>query len=187
MNDSRPQVDLSRYDNSWYKPGNGFKRLLWYFCNLLVLRNRYQPFGFVRKFFLRLFGAKVGKGLVIKPGVNIKYPWFLEIGNHCWIGEGVWIDNLSRVTMGDHVCLSQGALLLTGNHNYKSKTFDLITTGISLDKGVWIGARATVTAGVQAGDHAVLTAGSIATSDLKPYGIYQGNPASMVKERIIAE
>ena len=187
MSVRRPQVDLSRYDNSWYKPGKGAKRLLWYFCNLLVVKNRYQPFGFLRRFFLRLFGAKIGKGLVIKPGVNIKYPWFLQIGDHCWIGEGVWIDNLSQVTLEDHVCLSQGALLLTGNHNYKSMTFDLITKAIYLERGSWIGARATVTAGVKAMEHSVLTAGSVAATNMKAFGIYKGNPAAMVKERVIAD
>ncbi|MDZ7624210.1 MAG: hypothetical protein U5J96_07185 [Ignavibacteriaceae bacterium] len=85
-------------------------------------------------FALRFFGAKVGKGVIIKPCVNIKYPWFLEIGDNVWIGEEVWIDNLGKVKIGNNVCLSQGALLLCGNHNYKKETFDLIVGDITLLK-----------------------------------------------------
>jgi putative colanic acid biosynthesis acetyltransferase WcaF len=127
----------------------------------------------------------VGEKVVIKPGVNIKYPWFLTIGNHCWIGENVWIDNLAAVKIGNHVCISQGALLLTGNHDYKKTDFKLITGEIILEDGVWIGANAMVCPAVTLASHAVLAAGSVATSNLAAYGIYQGNPAVKKKERIL--
>ena len=96
---------------------------------------------------LRMTGASVGAGVVIKPRVTIKYPWKLAVGNHSWIGEQVWIDNLDQVTIGAHVCISQGALLLCGNHDYKKPTFDLITGPIVLEDGVWIGAKASVALG----------------------------------------
>ncbi len=88
----------------------------------------------IKIFWLRVFGATVGKGVIIRPTVNIKYPWKLKIGNHCWIGESVWIDNLDQVTMEDNVCISQGAYLLCGNHNYKSTSFDLMTAPIYLQR-----------------------------------------------------
>lgn len=132
---------------------------------------------------LRMFGAKIGKGVVIKPCVNIKYPWFLSVGDHSWIGENVWIDNLGKTEIGKNVCISQGALLLCGNHNYKKKTFDLVVGEIKLEEGVWIGARATVTGGVTCHSHAILTAGSVTSKDLDAYGIYRGNPATFVRER----
>ena len=92
------QTDLSKYDNSWYKPGgNPLSRLMWYFVNALFFINPLNPFSGLKVFWLKLFGAKIGKGVIIKPGVNIKYPWHLSIGNHCWIGEKVWIDNLTPV------------------------------------------------------------------------------------------
>lgn len=134
---------------------------------------------------MRLFGADVGKCVVIKPRVNIKYPWNLAIGEHSWIGEGVWIDNLGKVKMGSNCCISQGALLLCGNHNYRKPAFDLMVGDITLENGVWIGAKAMVCPGVICHSHAVLTAGSIATTALEAYKIHSGNPAVAVKERNI--
>ena len=63
------------------------------------------------------------KGVVIKPNVKIKYPWNLYIGNNSWLGEKVWIDNLDIVSVGNNCCISQGAYLLTGNHDYRSEYF----------------------------------------------------------------
>lgn len=130
-----------------------------------------------------MFGAKVGKGLIIKPHVAIKYPWKLRIGDHVWIGEGVWIDNLANVSLGNHTCISQGAMILCGNHNYKKSSFDLVVKDIVIEDGAWIGAKATVCPGVKVGSHSLLTVGSVATIALEPYWIYQGNPAQKVKMR----
>lgn len=179
-------VDLSRYDNHEYTPGSSLRKLIWYLTNAIFF-NTSLPFPSVFKVkLLKLFGTKIGFSVVIKPSVNIKYPWFLEIGNHCWIGEGVWIDNLAKVVIGNHVILSQGAYLLTGSHDYKKTTFDLILGEITLGDGVWIGAKAIVSPGIKCNSHSVLTAGSVATSDLEPYSIYQGNPAQLKRKRIIA-
>jgi putative colanic acid biosynthesis acetyltransferase WcaF len=134
---------------------------------------------------LRLFGASIGKGVVIKPAVNIKYPWFLRIEDYVWIGEKVWIDNLAMVIIGAHSTLSQGAMLLTGSHNYKKVTFDLTLGKILLEAGVWIGAKAMVCPEVRCGSNSVLSAGSVAVSDLEPYTVYQGNPAVAKRKRIL--
>ncbi len=179
------QTDLSRFNNSWYNPGPRWKVLLWFVVNSLTL-NTYLPLPMgVKRILLRWFGARLGRGVVIKPAVNIKYPWLLTVGNYVWIGERVWIDNLSEVTLGNHVCLSQGAMLLTGNHDYRRSTFDLVTQPITLDEGVWIGAKAVVGPGVRCESHAVLSVGSVATKPLAAYGIYQGNPAVWVRQREI--
>lgn len=180
------KTDLSKFNNSWYKPGaSTLKIVLWYFTNLLFFKSGLLPINGLKVFLLRLFGAKIGNGVVIKPIVNIKYPWKLRIGDYCWIGENVWIDNLAFVSLGDHVCLSQGSFLLTGNHNFKKATFDLMHGEIILEDGVWIGAKATVTPGVNCYSHSVLSVNSVATKDLEAYTIYQGNPAQKIKERII--
>lgn len=123
----------------------------------------------------------------MKPCINIKYPWRLEIGNYSWIGEGVWIDNLGTVKIGSNCCLSQGAMLLCGNHHYGKVSFDLMVGDITLENGVWIGARATVCPGVVCKSHSVLSVGSVATSELTSYSIYSGNPAQKVRERNIED
>ena len=181
-------VDLSKYNNDWYKKEIGASRIkqaAWYFANIIFLKNRFNPFSSSRIFFLRLFGASIGKGVRIKPGVNIKYPWKLNVGDFCWIGENVWIDNLAPVAMGNNVCVSQGAMLLTGNHDFGKPQFDLKVAPINLEDGVWIGAQSVVCPGVSVLSHAVLAVKSVATSDLLPFSIYQGNPAAKVKERVI--
>jgi putative colanic acid biosynthesis acetyltransferase WcaF len=134
---------------------------------------------------LKLFGAKLGQGVVIKPSVNIKYPWKLRIGDHSWIGEEVWIDNLSDVIIGNNVTISQGALLLTGSHDHSRETFDFISYPIVLEDGAWIGANAIVFGGVTCKSHSVLGINSVAEKNLEPYIIYKGNPAIPVIERII--
>lgn len=178
--------DLSKYNNAWYSVGAvSLKLIVWYFVNLWVLRSGWLPLNGIKVVILRLFGAKVGKNVVIKPHVNIKYPWRLTIGDNVWIGENAWIDNLADVTIGDNVCISQGAMLLCGNHNYKKTTFDLMIGEIKLEEGVWVGAQSVVCPGVTMKSHSVLAVGSIATKDCEAYAIYQGNPAVKVKDRVI--
>ncbi len=181
------KTNLSKFDNSLYNPGaNAFKRLLWYYMNIFLLKSSWLPVSGVKVALLKLFGARIGKGVNIKPAVNIKYPWRLTIGDYAWIGENVWIDNLDDVTIGAHCCISQGALLLCGNHNYKTETFDLETGKIVLEDGVWIGANATVCDGVTCRSHSVLAVGSVATNVMEAYGIYQGNPAVKIRTRQIS-
>lgn len=180
-----PTTDLSTFNNNWYRPGPAWKLFLWYFVNVFFLQNPLNPSSSLKVLLLKLFGAKIGEGVVIKPGVNIKYPWKLSIGNHCWIGEKVWIDNLDQVTLENHVCLSQESLLLCGNHNYKIKSFDLMIGPITLEDGVWIGAKSVVCPGVVCKSHSILSVGSVATTEMEPYSIYQGNPAIKTKDRKI--
>ncbi len=177
---------LASYDNSDFDPGgSAWQRAGWYALNALVFRASWLPLSAPKRWLLRSFGAKIGRDVVIKPGVAIKYPWHLEVGDHVWIGEGVWIDNLAPVRIGANACLSQAAYLLTGNHDYKDPAFALITGQITIEDGAWIGARALIGPGVTVGEHAVLTAGSVLTKNATPFGIYRGNPATQVRRRQI--
>lgn len=185
-NYSVSEVDLSTYKNDSYQIGaNQLTQLLWYAVNACFFNSpMLLPYA-IKNALIRIFGAKIGHGVIIKPRVNIKYPWKLEINNNSWIGEGVWIDNLDKVIIGKNVCISQGALILSGNHDYSKPTFDLIVKKITIDDGAWIGAKSIITQGVHVGSHAVLVSGSLASSDLESFGIYRGNPASKVKTREI--
>lgn len=180
------KVDLSLYSNSWYDSGGTLlKRFLWYFINILFFKNAYNPISSIKVKLLKMFGAKVGVNVTIKPAVNIKYPWKLSIGNNVWIGENVWIDNLANVIIEDNVCISQGAMLLCGNHNYKKSTFDLIIGDIVLKEGSWVGAKSIVCPNITLGSHAVLGVGSVANCNLEPYTVYLGNPIKKVRIRKI--
>jgi len=182
------KTDLSSYNNNRFTATIGagkIKQTVWYFVNAVFFINPFNPFSRLKCFLLKCFGAHIGKSVVIKPGVNIKYPWKLSIANNTWIGEQVWIDNLVKVDIGSNVCISQGAMLITGNHNYRKAGFDLIVKEIILGDGVWLGAKSIVCPGVKAFSHAVLTVGSVATQNLEAYTIYSGNPAKATKQRII--
>jgi len=180
------QTDLSIYNNYPFNPGgNAFSRLLWHYVNAVIFKTGLLPVSSIKVFLLRLFGAKIGTNVMIKPCVNIKYPWNLTVGNNTWIGENVWIDSLVIITIGSNVCLSQGAVLITGSHNYKKPSFDLVTGSIILEDGVWIGALAVVNQGITVASHAVLTTGSVATKNLEAYSIYQGNPAVKIRPRVV--
>ena len=182
------EVLNENYNNDWFKKeinASRIKQILWYFINVIFFISPINPSSAIKKILLRLFGAKIGTGVMFKPGINIKYPWKLIVGDYSWIGEKVWIDNLTTIEIGKNVCISQGAMLLTGNHNYSSSTFDLIIKKIILEDGVWIGAHAIVCPGVICESHAVLAVNSVATKNLETYKIYQGNPAVFIKDRIV--
>lgn len=142
-----------------------------------------MPSSKIRVALLRMFGARISNGVVIKPNVNIKSPWLLSIGQHTWIGESVWIDNLVQTNIGANACLSQGCMLLTGNHNYKSASFDLITGEINVEDGCWVGAKAVVLPGTKMESCSILTVGSVAGGVLQANGIFKGNPAQFIRSR----
>jgi putative colanic acid biosynthesis acetyltransferase WcaF len=173
------------FQASQYKIGaSKLKQILWYFTDLAIYRSRIMPYSVILVYILRIYGAQIGKNVRIKPGIHIKFPWKLKIGNNCWLAD-CYIENLDNVVIGDHVCVSQQAMLITGSHNYRITSFDLVIKPIVLEDGVWIGARAIVCPGIKIGSHAVLTLGSIATINVESYSIYQGNPAVKKKKRII--
>jgi putative colanic acid biosynthesis acetyltransferase WcaF len=179
------QTDLSKYSIGSYRAGPPVKVGLWYLVNYFIFYSRIPYPSGLKVLLLRMFGAKVGDGVVIKQRVRIKNAWRLIIGNHCWIGESVWIDNIENVRMRNNVCLSQGAVLSTGNHDYTKENFPPRYAPIELEDGVWICAEAVVGPGVVCKSHSVLTVGSVATKDLEPMKIYTGNPAVILRERII--
>ena len=177
-------VDLSKFSSGDFDRGAGpLKEGFWTLASLFLFRLCPLKLSGLKCAVLRAFGAKIGRGVVIKPRVTITFPWKLTVGDHVWLGEECWLLNLAPIVIESNVCISQRAFLCTGNHDYKSPSFDLITRAISVEQGAWIGAGAFVGPGVAVGNHAVLTAGSVATADLQASGIYRGNPAVFVKER----
>ena len=174
---------LDSFGNSGFDRGaSKIKELLWVLCCWMLLSSGAPGAGW-RAALLRLFGARIGRGVIFKPGVRLKFPWRLTIGDHCWIGEDVWIDNLAEVTLGNHVCVSQGAYFCTGSHDWGKQSFDLIVKPINVGSHAWIAAKGHLAPGVCVGEGAVLGLGGVATRDLEAWTIYSGNPAVQVKMR----
>lgn len=179
-------VNLSSFSVGDFDKGAGFLKItIWYFINALFVRASWNPFMGIKIFLLRLFGAKIGKGLIIKNNVVIKFPWKLVVGDNVWLGEGCWLDNLDNITIGNNVCISQGALLITGNHDYTKSDFPYRNAPIVIEDGAWVGAKAVVCPGVCVNKNSILTVGSVATKNMESNGVYQGSPAVKTKTRII--
>lgn len=185
---SNTVTNLAKYNNDWYDPGASLlKRILWLWCNAVFFDSWLIPISSIKLRLLTSFGAEIGEGVVIKPRVKIKYPWRLKVGAHSWIGEGVWIDNLAEVVIAENVCVSQGALLLTGNHDYSDPAFGLKVAPIEIQGGAWIGAKSVVCPGARISEHVVITVASVIGNDTEPYGIYRGSPAQLIKKRDIRD
>lgn len=154
--------NLAAYDNSSFDPGRSVAvRVLWYYLSLLLFENGWIPASGLKCVCLRFFGASIGTAVVVKPQVRIKYPWRLVVGDNCWIGQDVWIDNLDVVALEDNVCVSQGAYFCTGSHNHRSSTFDLKTAPIVVKHGAWIAAKAILLGGAVIDQCEVVPAGAV--------------------------
>ncbi|MEO0771170.1 MAG: WcaF family extracellular polysaccharide biosynthesis acetyltransferase [Cyanobacteria bacterium J06649_4] len=181
-------VQLANYAPSAdYTPGASLlKQLLWYYVGSPLTMAYWLPVSGMKVQILRLFGANIGDGVRIKPGVRVKFPWRLTVADYCWLGEGAWIDNLAPVTLGSNVCLSQGTYLCTGNHDWSKPAFDLRLGAIEIQQSAWVGARSVVGPGVTIGEGAVLTLNSVASRSLEGWQVYAGNPCQPVKKRKIS-
>ena len=135
------------------------------------------PGSFWRRFLLRLYGARVGIDVVIKPRVKIKCPWRLVIGDYSWIGENVWIDNLEWVSIGSDVCISQGCYLCTGNHDYRNLSFSYQLGRIDIEDEAWICAMVRISPSVRIGIGAVIAFGSVVYNSIPAGVIASGFPA----------
>ncbi len=181
-------VQLAHYDNSWFHPGGSLlKRAAWFFVGQPILRSAWMPSSAVRIHLLRAFGARIGQGVTIKPSVDVKYPWHLAVGDHCWIGEHAWIDNLTSVRIESNVCVSQGAYLCTGNHDWSDPHFGLMIAPIHLCEGSWAGAKCMLMPGTVLGRGAIAAAGAVVSGAVPASAVYAGNPARFVKQRVMRE
>jgi putative colanic acid biosynthesis acetyltransferase WcaF len=134
---------------------------------------------------LRAFGAQIGTGLYIRPRVNIHFPWKLEIGDHCWIGEGCEILNLEPFSMADHSALAHFVYVAAAGHDIHSPTMEYANAPVHIGTGAWIGTRAFLGAGTHIGDYAVVAAGAVVVKDVPAYTVVGGVPAIFLKERTI--
>jgi putative colanic acid biosynthesis acetyltransferase WcaF len=181
--DTDETMRLDLFANPEFRRGASRPReLAWVVVSGLLVAGWLPGSGW-RRALLRLFGARIGAGVVIKPRVTVKFPWKLEIGDHAWIGEAVWIDNLAPVTIGAQCCVSQGAYLCTGNHDWSDLRFGLVVRPITLETGCWVGAQARLAPGAHLEEGAVVTLGSTAAGRLAARMVHAGTPARPVGPR----
>jgi putative colanic acid biosynthesis acetyltransferase WcaF len=177
---------LDRYSLGDYNPGAPvLKQFIWFYFGLPLLSSHWFFFSNFKVLLLKAFGASIGRNVIIKPGVRVKFPWRLVLGNFVWLGENCWIDNIAAVTIGSHVCISQSVYLCTGNHDWSHPEFVLKAAPIEIQDGSWIAAKAVIGPGVTVGHGAVLCLGSVAGQSLEPMTIYAGNPAKPIKNRVL--
>jgi putative colanic acid biosynthesis acetyltransferase WcaF len=179
---------LDKYTVGKYSPGAGLlKQIFWYYLGAPLVGSYVVTNSGFKCWILRRFGSQVGNGVRIKPGVKIKFPWRLIIGDFVWLGENSWIDNIAMVRIGDNCCISQDVYLCTGNHDWSDPNFQLKDAAIHIEEGCWIAAKAMVGPGVTIKKGAVLCLGGVACHSLESMKIYAGNPAQPIKDRKILE
>jgi putative colanic acid biosynthesis acetyltransferase WcaF len=161
------------------------KEIMWYFIKMIFFLSAMPYPNSWKRTLLKLFGAEIGHGVIIKPRVNIHFPWKLIIGNHVWIGEEAFLLNFELLTLGNNVCISQRAFLCGGNHDFRVPCMPYRNGPITLMDGCWIGASVFIAPGIIVGTDSVVTAGSVVTESLGENGIYKGNPLVFIKQRWI--
>jgi putative colanic acid biosynthesis acetyltransferase WcaF len=147
----------------------------------IFVKNPLQVSAGLRAAVLRLFGARIGRGTLIR-NIRVKYPWNLEVGDRCWIGEGVWFHNQDRLTIGADTVISQETFVTTGSHEV-ARTMHLKTRPVRIGDGVWLTSRCIVQMGVEIGGNAVVTPGSVVHRSLEGGAVYGGNPAVLLRGR----
>jgi putative colanic acid biosynthesis acetyltransferase WcaF len=175
---SRTQ-DLSRYRNPDNLRGaSAFKVQLWWIVQALLMHTSPQFMYGWRRFLLRLFGARIGEGVIIRPSVRVTYPWRLTVGDRAWIGDFVDVYTLDTITIGNNAVVSQYTKLITGTHDFRKPTFDMVTKPIAIEDQAWVAANCFIAPGVTIGKGAVVLACSLVLKDVPELTIVAGQPAT---------
>lgn len=184
--DEAPAIRLDRYDQSWYSRGRGAVIVgLWDLVQTCLIRpSPHVCFGW-RRFWYRLFGARIGRGVLIRKTVECNYPWRLTIGEHAWIGERAHLYALDDIEIGAHAVISQQAYICTGSHDLHDPHFGLQTAPVHIGAGAWVALGATVMPGVRVGAGAVVGARALLLRDAEPWTVYLGAPARAAGQRML--
>jgi putative colanic acid biosynthesis acetyltransferase WcaF len=158
---------LGTYKGQGWDKGSKVKNALWMIVHGTVFTAWWFPRR-LRPVVLRIFGAKIGKGVVIRHRVRVQWPWYLSIGDDSWVGEGSWLYSAGQITIGSDVCLSQGVFLCAGDHDFKSSDFRPRPGPITIHDGVWLAAEALVLREVTIGTGTVVGGRAIVTKDVPP-------------------
>ena len=161
-----------------------FVQLWWIIQSLFFHTSPQFMYGW-RRFLLRAFGARIGKGVLIRPSVRVTYPWKLHIGDWSWIGDGVTLYSLGEITIGDHAVVSQHSYLCTGSHDYNQISFDLYAAPIQVESEAWVASQVFVGPGVTIGHGAIVGAASVVLNNVPAGMICAGYPVKVIRSRPI--
>lgn len=112
----------------------------------------------------------------------------IMIGSRTAIGLNNFIHGGGGVTIGDDCLLGPGVAIVSENHLFGDQSKTIRSQGetrlpIVIEDDVWVGARASVLAGVRIGMGSVVAAGAVVTKDVAPYSIVGGVPARLIGRR----
>lgn len=142
----------------------------WLCAQHIIFKSAFFPSS-LRPLLLKLFGASVGRGVIIRRGVRVHFPWNLEIGDYCWIGEEVWFINHEKVSIGSNVCISQRSIVCSGGHDYRSASLEYAHKPVVIKDGAWICLDAKVLPGVTIGQCSVVSASEVVRKSVPNYSI----------------
>ncbi|MEO0684814.1 MAG: hormogonium polysaccharide biosynthesis acetyltransferase HpsU [Cyanobacteria bacterium J06649_11] len=175
--DNQPFVDLRQYDQSDFDRGRaGWYVLFWWFVQAITFPLTLHNMSGVRCAILRLFGARIGKGVLIRPTARFTYPWKVTIGDYSWIGDDVVLYSLDEINIGSHCVISQKSYICTGSHNIKDPAFGLTTGKITIGNGAWVATDCFVGPAITIGANAVVGARSTVLTDLPNAQVCWGTP-----------
>lgn len=159
-----------------------FVQLWWAVQTTLFALSPQALYGW-RRTLLRLFGARIGRGVIIRSSATITYPWKVTIGDWSWVGDEVVLYSLGSIVLKENVVVSQRSYLCTGSHDYRVPTFDIWSAPIVVEREAWLGTDVYVAPGVSIGRGAVVAARSSVFNDLPPMIVAVGSPARPIKNR----
>lgn len=158
---------------------------LWWMTDFVFFRLSPQVLYGWRRFLLRSFGAKIGKGVIIRPSVTVTYPWKVSIGDDSWIGDDVTLYSLGEIEIGTNTVISQKSYLCAASHNYDEEDFPILAKKITIEDECWLATDVYVAPGVTIGKGTVVGARSSVFKDLPAGKVCMGSPAKVVKDRIV--
>ncbi|HEX4125635.1 MAG TPA: hypothetical protein VHY37_12980 [Tepidisphaeraceae bacterium] len=168
---------------SGFSAGQNIRRVMWMFARTFLFRPSFHNWYAWRRLLLRLFGAKIGPGVRVRPSANIEMPWNLDLAEGVVVGDYAILYSLGKITIGPRSVISQYAHLCAGTHDYQDPNFPVLTPPITVGVGAWVAAAAFIAPGVAIGDRAVVAARSAVLKDVPPDQVVGGNPAKFMKMR----
>ena len=167
-----------------FRGRSGLVVQLWWMTDFFFFKLSPQVLYGWRRFLLRLFGAKIGKNVIIRPNVTITYPWKVSIGDNSWIGDNVELYSLGEIEIGSNVVISQKSYLCAASHDYDKEDFPIWAKKITIEDECWLATDVYVAPGVTVGRGTVVGARSSVFKDLPAGKVCVGSPAKIIKDRI---